>query len=568
MAENQANITIRRIREALESGRSAGVPEIIRLIQELSSKAFTITVKELADLIEQDVAISAKVISAANTLGYNPMGVPVSTITQAIQVIGFDRIRNLAISLMLMENAERSLSNAEQRQTSAIALTSGVIARSIMRNRGTNDPEQAFVCASLRNYGRLLMTTFLIEDYRDALALADQIGDDQAYKRIFGLTPLELGYHLLLSAHLPKSILRSLQAVPEEIIQFGAHTQEDELLSIADFSANLCQLMTDSALSPEHFALKAGDLCKRYGKSLDIKIEAMDDLLTEINSELKQYSRQYNLQSLSNHVLRSVEARARKQTPPPDPIQRESAAERLKKRAAREAAAQGTHPTHHIAAKAPAEPDIDSTRQAPKRKSSDLPTRDLLAESDFKPHRRVLCNETPSNTEEIFLQGIKRLTDTIAAPPVDMRKVHQILQETLCEALQLDECLFFLRDASDGSYIPVFGAGALLAQVRGRRLVSASHRDVFAICLNRREDVLIEDALEPKIKPYIPEWMFRFSSIHSFILLPVQDQDKVFALICGARNGDLPIKLNAKELRQIKALRLHYATARRISAKA
>jgi HD-like signal output (HDOD) protein len=84
VAENLANETIRRIREALETGRSAGVPEIIRLIQQLSSKAFSITVKELADIIGQDVAISAKVITVANTLRYNPMGVPVSTITQAI----------------------------------------------------------------------------------------------------------------------------------------------------------------------------------------------------------------------------------------------------------------------------------------------------------------------------------------------------------------------------------------------------------------------------------------------------------------------------------------------------
>jgi HD-like signal output (HDOD) protein len=60
------------INNALEKRQVAGVPEVIHLIQELSTKAFSITIKELAEIISQDVAVTAKVISAANTVGYNP----------------------------------------------------------------------------------------------------------------------------------------------------------------------------------------------------------------------------------------------------------------------------------------------------------------------------------------------------------------------------------------------------------------------------------------------------------------------------------------------------------------
>jgi len=541
--ENLANTTIRRIREALDSGRSAGVPEIIRLIQELSSKAFTITVKELSDLISQDVAISAKVISAANTMGYNPMGIPVSTISQAIQVIGFNRIRNLAISLLLMENAEQSMSSQEQRQSSAIALTSGLIARAIMEESGKNDPELAFVCASLRNYGRLLMTTFLIEDYRDALTLAEKLGDDMAYKRIFGLTPLELGYHLMLSAHLPKPILRSLQAVPEEIIQMGAQTPEDELLILADFSANLCAVMTDAELNADHFNLRVSEVCQRYGNNIKIKSSDIEDLMSRVNSELSHYGRQYGLKSMSNFVLRCVEARARKKDPPPDPIREEQ-----RKRAG-EAIKVGA--------------DGSSVAPARRKTVEGIKDRDLLRDAE-EEQRRKPAREDDDTDKDYFLEGIQALTDRIASPPVEMGEIYPIVIKTLTRALKLKDCILFLKVDDEGNYLPQYGDGDLLKQIRSRKLVGLRKKDVFGISLSRKEDVLIENAYDPKIKPYVPDWLRHLSNINSFILLPVHDGGVPFALICGGLHGREPLRLGTKELRQLKAMRIHLVTAFRL----
>ena len=45
-----------------------------------------------------------------------------------------------------------------------------------------------------------------------------------------------------------------------------------------------------------------------------------------------------------------------------------------------------------------------------------------------------------------------------------------------------------------GAYAARAGVGDLLGQIRGRPVIDAGRRDVFGICLTRREDVLIRDA--------------------------------------------------------------------------
>jgi HD-like signal output (HDOD) protein len=202
-----AKSTISRVAAGLESGESAGLAEIVELIQQLSGNAVETSVEELATLIGKDVVVTAKVITAANTLGYNPSGLEISTISQAIQVIGFNKIRQLALALLLIENAERTLNPHEKREIAALALCSGLMAEAVMQRHRTHEPEQAFICASLRNYGRLLMTTFMLEEYRQARQISTEgVSEDEAFRRVFGLTPLELGHHLLASAHRCRSM--------------------------------------------------------------------------------------------------------------------------------------------------------------------------------------------------------------------------------------------------------------------------------------------------------------------------------------------------------------------------
>ena len=110
-----AKQTVQRAASALKAGQLNAMPEIIRLVHTLSKKDNDISIMELADLVKKDTGVLAKMLIIANGFGYNPNGVRVESAMEAIQVIGFERVRTLAIALMLAEQNNRGRSGDEQR---------------------------------------------------------------------------------------------------------------------------------------------------------------------------------------------------------------------------------------------------------------------------------------------------------------------------------------------------------------------------------------------------------------------------------------------------------------------
>jgi len=68
----------------------ACLPEIVKLMRTLSRNSSEVSVPELAEVIQKDPIIFSKVLAAANTLGYNPGRVSVTTVDQAVHIIGYE----------------------------------------------------------------------------------------------------------------------------------------------------------------------------------------------------------------------------------------------------------------------------------------------------------------------------------------------------------------------------------------------------------------------------------------------------------------------------------------------
>jgi len=116
--------TVACVRAGLDSGKSASIAQIVELIREVTCKFETISVQELGEVIGRDLLTMSRVISVAHTLGYNPDGVEIGTIIQAIHVIGLNKIRHLTLSLMLVQNPS-SDAVIEKRNVAVFALVSG-----------------------------------------------------------------------------------------------------------------------------------------------------------------------------------------------------------------------------------------------------------------------------------------------------------------------------------------------------------------------------------------------------------------------------------------------------------
>ncbi len=287
------------------------MPELLRVIQTMAQNESAVSVAELAELIQQDSTVLVKVIAAANTLGYNPSGVKIASVSQAIHVLGFAKVRRLAMSLLLMEHAGRASTPTEQREMAAISLCSGLIAQVAAEHMALVDPEQAFVCAALRNFGRLVLGTFMTTEFVSARQLAERDGnDDEAYREVFGLTPLELGYELLKSTALPESILHAIGHLPPEKLEQAAWA-ERRLAHLARFSLRLSELVLDPKYDAGSFGVASTELMHRYSAEIPALPELFPELLSKTEAQLRKIAQSAGGDSLDRYGLERLRRRVK-----------------------------------------------------------------------------------------------------------------------------------------------------------------------------------------------------------------------------------------------------------------
>ncbi len=512
MSKKLSKQTVSSIENALADKKTTAIGEVVQIIQEMASKAFRISIPELSKLIGRDTTITEKVISAANTLGFNPNGTEVSTIAESIHTIGFEKIRNLTISILLVENAGQSTNSFEQREIASLAVCSGLMAQQLSNHRRLSaDPELSFVCASLRNYGKLLMSSFMVEKFREAKALSLEMGQDEAFTEVFGITPLDLGMEILSRTHLPKSILAALQEVPKGKLRHVAQTDSDEVLIMSELCVNICEVAFDNSIEPDQFNEALLKLVDRFSRTLPISLDGINQALVDMDTNLQMFNRVIGARGLSSPAAANIQARVSGKKLPPRPYE---------------------------------------TRIEAKKKQ--------------KPVSEMNPEEREEHAEESFQNAIDQISGkTAPGEEINLDEIYDIAVKTITEGLGLATCMIFVNEEHDPrSYSARFGSGQLFKRIRNRPMVSKIKKDIFSICINRKEDILIQDVTAGKIRSVIPDWIDGNSETTSLLILPVVLEDDVFAIIFGSVDEN-SINLEKNDHRRLKQMRAHLSELQR-----
>jgi len=506
MPNRLARKTVNEIQRALDDKRTTAITEIIQLIQQLAAKAFSISVGELSQLIGRDPAITEKVISSANTLGYNPGGLAVTTISDAIHTVGFEKIRNLAISLMLAENAGAGSNTYEQRNVAALSVCSGMLAQELLKTPHTEKrgSEQLFVCASLRNYGRLLLSTFLVDRYRTARSYALDMAEDDAFREIFGLTTLRLGQEILQKTNLPKSILGSLRPVGRENLTKQAISRDEETLILSDMAVGLSTVVFDERVGPERFNDSIGSVLSRYSIAYPVSIEDVTEALLNVDQTMNTLNRAIGLSSSQSPGSVKLQARISGISLPEPP-----------------------------------------------------PFAQITARLKQKPIDEMTIKERKTFSDATFAQATESIDGClIPGSKVNLETVFTTVSSSFREAADLENCLIFVREEYDPQCLSArYGDGSLFTKVKNRPIVAPDKKDIFSICLARKEDILIEDTNAGKIRSVVPEWIHSAGDTSAFIVLPVNHDDKLEAIIVGTVSHERKMSLSEIDLKHLRSIR-------------
>lgn len=150
------------------------------------------SISQLSRVILQDPALTTKVLKIANTVVFNPARQPVSTVSRAVTVMGFDGLGDIVLSLCLIDafltGGLRSRVQAEM----ARCFHAAVQARSAAAACGVPQVEEVFIAALLGRVGEMAFWCF----GGDAANLLDEAMTEQPEERPENLQMDLLGFRL------------------------------------------------------------------------------------------------------------------------------------------------------------------------------------------------------------------------------------------------------------------------------------------------------------------------------------------------------------------------------------
>lgn len=288
-SEQAAKLTLGRISAGMESRLVPMVGQILRIIRDISGNSDRMSVGDLVEFINGEPTMMGRIVTIASSVGYNSSGVEISSIHHAISLIGFDRVRTLAISILLLESAHSEYTANENRELAGMSLIGGLVAAEMCRRGVAADAELAFICGALRDYGRMLAATFMPQEYTLATTPPLRHGADESFRSVFGLASLELGRQIMTQLLLPKTVLNTMVNFSPQDRRFCSTTALGSLTGAADFGLRFAELLRAPDLDHFNYERRMEQLSREYDVSFYLSRSDAREMLRHLVGVLEYF---------------------------------------------------------------------------------------------------------------------------------------------------------------------------------------------------------------------------------------------------------------------------------------
>ncbi len=186
--------------------QGATTPDVFRKVMKVAEDE-NATVNDLKTIIEHDPVIVTKVLSMANG-AYFWFPRKISSISQAILVLGFNMVKTLAVSTSIfsgLSSKDMKSVNTLWSHSFIVGVASGLIAKESM----AVDSDSAFITGLLHDIGRVVLFQLYGEEYLK-VAGDTREGLLQREEKVFGAAHPEVGGWLAERINLPDGCVKSI----------------------------------------------------------------------------------------------------------------------------------------------------------------------------------------------------------------------------------------------------------------------------------------------------------------------------------------------------------------------
>jgi len=193
------------------------------------------TARHLSSIILKDISLTSKVLQVVNS-AYYTRGTQVSSISRAVTLIGFNTIRELALSIALFENFTQA--GGDKSMVGNILTKSylgGSLAKDVSKNYKLRvSPEEAFICGLFHNLGELIVLIYLPDLFRqiEKKRCPDWDKHSAAREVLGDLTFYQVGMEVAMFWNLCEKIIFSMHPAPPDVRHPG-----DDLALLMNLSA-------------------------------------------------------------------------------------------------------------------------------------------------------------------------------------------------------------------------------------------------------------------------------------------------------------------------------------------
>ncbi|MGQ9686053.1 MAG: HDOD domain-containing protein [Thiobacillaceae bacterium] len=223
--------------------------------------------EQLTDTILKDVALTNKLLRLVNSAKFGFFGnQPIGTISRAVIILGYDTVRDAALSLMLFEHLQNHAQTQQLKAETIDSFYCGVLGRVLARKLGYRDTEEVFICALFRNLGKLMARLHFFAATREVEALVQTQGlsEEQASRRVLGMSYDEIGQAVARHWKLPARILEGMSPLPDGPVKPSAERHQ----VLANLSLQLYEAVKNSP--GEEVGRAVTEIARRYEKSVNL----------------------------------------------------------------------------------------------------------------------------------------------------------------------------------------------------------------------------------------------------------------------------------------------------------
>lgn len=555
-----------RLLARIENSRSLPTlgASIARVIQTASNDDEAIN--KLASFVLSDTGLTQKVLHLANTVYFRAGSqIPVTTVSRAILILGFETVKTCALALLLVEKLGNTTQVKQIRHELLHGLVASCVGREMVLQRsGYQDAEEAIVVALFKNLGQILVATYDHDLYEEIskFAEANKINENQAAMKLLGFDYYNFSCLVMNNWSLPDTLISALAPLPPGIPK-PPKTRYDWIQQVAAFSADVATACQQKNPDKQRQLLNA---CQQhYGHALGVQGPRFTTLVETVIKESRALIHGVGVAWLETDS--EITTASSSSTAKQDAFISNFSSANTDSTSTDSARATKT------AESVPEEP-LNSLSE----NDLGLPVELLMLDSDTNaPTPGVLLpSGKPENARELLLSSLQEVMQTLASSRPTINQIVMMVLEALYRSMGFRIALVCLKQPKPPLIMRARTAlgenpEKILTDFRFEimasdcKLPSDRETDLFSLALINDVDLMISDATENKIRKLLPSWHTTLlPDALSFIILPLVINKKPIGLFYADRAKTTPEGISPEETALIKSLKAQVLAAMRV----